>query len=146
MHFVAAGFGISSILVIVLQCVPLSAAWDQNPATKATAKCINLLAFFYANAIIMIVNDLAMYLLPMVMLWNVEMLAGHRWGVYALFGVGGLYVEIRTSLSPDHDADLPFHHRVVLASVFRLVAVYGIDTSDNLSGKHNVGFHVSNQL
>lgn len=95
MQFTAAGFGISSVLVVLLQCIPLSEVWHRAHAPdteQSDAKCINLLAFFYSNAIIMIVNDVVMYMIPMVLLWKVEMLSGHRWGVYALFGVGGLYV------------------------------------------------------
>ncbi|KEF63026.1 uncharacterized protein A1O9_01002 [Exophiala aquamarina CBS 119918] len=111
MQFVAASFGISSIIVVLLQCIPLSLAWSQSPdaSQERSDHCINLIAFFYSNSIIMIVNDLILYLLPMWLLRNVDMLRGHRVGLYALFGFGGL---------------------VVLASVFRLVAVYGVATSD----------------
>lgn len=92
MQFVAASFGISSIIVVLLQCIPLSLAWTQSTdaAQERSGHCINLLAFFYSNAIIMIVNDLVLYLMPMWLLRNVDMLRGHRVGLYALFGVGGL--------------------------------------------------------
>lgn len=94
MQAVAAGFGISSVLVVPLQCTPLSEVWDNSlsPATEGSGKCINLVAFFYANSIFMIVNDIVMYLMPIWLLRNVEMLRGRRIGIYALFGVGGLYV------------------------------------------------------
>jgi hypothetical protein len=97
MQFVAAGFGISSVLVVLLQCRPLSHVWHQNlePRTETSQEqnqCINLLAFFYANAIIMIVTDVVMYLIPIFLIRKVDMLQGQRWGVYTLFGMGGLYV------------------------------------------------------
>ncbi|EXJ88048.1 hypothetical protein A1O1_04975 [Capronia coronata CBS 617.96] len=116
MQFVAAGFGISSVIVILAQCIPLSHVWHAGvtPADEVPAKCINLAAFLYANAIIMIVNDVIMYLIPMVLLRNVDMVRPHRWGVYALFAVGGL---------------------VVVASIMRLVALVhlnkGSDVSEN---------------
>ena len=90
MQFFAAGFGISSIFVAMLQCIPLSHVWQHDQETPG--KCINLLAFFYSNSIIMIMNDTVMYLMPMCLLRNVDMLRGQRAAIYALFGVGGLYV------------------------------------------------------
>lgn len=92
MQFVAASFGISSVIVVLLQCIPLSLVWTQSldAQQERSGKCINLIAFFYSNSIIMIVNDLVMYLMPMWLLRNVDMLRGHRVSIYALFGVGGL--------------------------------------------------------
>ncbi|RVX72301.1 hypothetical protein B0A52_04506 [Exophiala mesophila] len=113
MQFVAATFGISSVLVVLLQCIPLSSVWNQGvDPTETPDQCINVMAFFYANSIIMIVNDVVMYLMPMWLLRNVDMLRGHRIGIYALFGAGGI---------------------VVIASIFRLVAVNRMATTDNLS-------------
>jgi hypothetical protein len=40
----------------------------------------------------MIVNDIVMYLIPMVLLWKVEMIRDHRWSLYALFGICFLWV------------------------------------------------------
>ena len=94
MQFTAAAFGISSVLVVVLQCIPLNHVWRKNilPNEEGDARCINLIDFFYFNSIFMIVNDVVMYMMPMWLLWKVDMLRGHRMGVYALFCVGGLYV------------------------------------------------------
>lgn len=92
MQFVAAGFGISSVFVVLLQCIPLSTVWHPGATPEGVdpPKCVNMMTFFYSNAIIMIVNDVVMYLMPMVLLRNVDMVRPHRWGVYALFAVGGL--------------------------------------------------------
>ena len=90
MQLVAAAFGISSVVVILLQCIPLNAVWRRNlePQTEqADARCINLMSFFYWNSCFMIVNDIVMYLIPMVLLWKVEMIRDHRWSLYALFGI-----------------------------------------------------------
>jgi hypothetical protein len=94
MQFIAFGFGVASVFVILLQCIPLSQVWHRSltPKEEDPPRCINLMAFFYANAIIMIVNDVVMYLLPMVLLRNIDMVKPHRWAVYAMFALGGLYV------------------------------------------------------
>lgn len=92
MQFIAAAFGISSVLVTMLQCVPLSHVWTRwlIPPVEDGAQCINLMAFFYFNSIFMIANDTVLYLIPIMLLRNVDMLRGHRWGIYTLFGVGGM--------------------------------------------------------
>jgi hypothetical protein len=98
MQFVAASFGISSVIVVLTQCTPLSLVWTRSlvsarslgTESEVAGKCIDLMAFFYANSVIMIINDLVMYLMPMWLLRNVDMLRGHRASIYALFGVGGL--------------------------------------------------------
>lgn len=102
MQFTAAAFGISSVLVVVLQCIPLRYVWQKDlaPPVEDSAQCINLVAFFYANAIIMIVNDVVMYLIPMFLLRDVDMLKPYRWGIYALFGIGGLYVHTSPCTGP----------------------------------------------
>jgi hypothetical protein len=87
MQFLAAGFGISSVIVILLQCIPLHVVWHRNLEEHSNARCINLIAFFYFNATFMIVNDLVMYLIPIVLLWKIEEIRDHRWSLYALFGV-----------------------------------------------------------
>ncbi|EXJ72874.1 uncharacterized protein A1O5_04022 [Cladophialophora psammophila CBS 110553] len=122
MQFLAVAFGTSSVAVILLQCTPLSYVWHQgleSTSGPVKGKCINLIAFFYFNASFMIANDVVMYLIPMVLLWKVETLREHRWSLYTLFAI--CFV-------------------VILASVFRLVAVYEIDTSPNLSENYALVF------
>ncbi|KIW21421.1 hypothetical protein PV08_02001 [Exophiala spinifera] len=121
MQFVAFGFGISSILVIMLQCIPLSHVWTKvrDPPPTDQARCVNLMAYFYFNAGFMVLNDTIMYMLPVFLLRNVDMLRGHRWGIYSLFAVGGV---------------------VVLASILRLVAVHELDTMTNFSQNYALIF------
>jgi hypothetical protein len=88
MQIVAATFGISSVIVSLLQCVPLSATWSHAVQNgQSEPRCINLLAFYYYNASFMIANDIVMYLTPMVLLWKVDQIRDQRWSLYALFGI-----------------------------------------------------------
>jgi hypothetical protein len=61
MHFVAFGFGFSSILVSVFQCRP-----------------------------IMLVTDCVLYAMPLVFTWGLQLRSRQRWGLKILFGLGGL--------------------------------------------------------
>src|SRR5262245_32387372 len=57
------------VLAGIFQCEPVAAAWDRS---ITNAKCIHRPTFFLANAIINIVSDVVIYLLPMRTLWNVR--------------------------------------------------------------------------
>ena len=90
MQVIAAAFGISSVLVILLQCIPLHAVWRHTlepPNEQSDARCIDLMTFFYFNSAFMIVNDVIMYLIPIFLLRKVESIRDHRWSLSALFGI-----------------------------------------------------------
>ena len=90
MQIIAATFGFSSVFVILLQCIPLHTVWRRNldpSAEQSSAKCIDLITFFYFNSIFMIINDVVMYLIPMALLWKVDMIRDQRCSLFALFGV-----------------------------------------------------------
>lgn len=86
--FVVIGFGIGSVTAVLLQCLPLSALWDQKAA--AHAHCIQLVDFYYANAAINLTTDVFILLLPIHVLWGLHMPVRQRISLCALFGLGGL--------------------------------------------------------
>lgn len=88
MQFVAFGFGVSSILVVVCQCVPITKLWHSGqPGT-----CIDLLAFLYSNALIMIANDIILYVMPVVFTWKLHLRRPQRIVLNLLFALGALVV------------------------------------------------------
>lgn len=86
MHFVAFGFGLSSILVNVFQCRPLHKAWDVD----AAGYCVNVPLFLRFNSIIMLLTDLVLYVMPVVFTWHLQLRRTQRVGLLCLFGLGGL--------------------------------------------------------
>ena len=88
--FIVISFGISSIATVLLQCLPLSALWDAEK--MATAHCIRVTDFYYANAAINITTDVMILLLPLKILWGLHMPLRQRISLCGLFGLGGLYV------------------------------------------------------
>ncbi|THX71378.1 hypothetical protein D6D05_08277 [Aureobasidium pullulans] len=108
MEFVAFGFGVSSILVIIFQCVPIAHLWDKN--TPGT--CVDIKAFFYSNSIIMIVNDIILYVLPIIFTWKLQLRLTQRIVLNLLFALGAF---------------------VVAASFIRLYVVYRYDQDGDLS-------------
>ncbi|KAH0244297.1 hypothetical protein KCU71_g23879, partial [Aureobasidium melanogenum] len=108
MEFIAFAFGVSSILVMIFQCVPIAHLWDKN--TPGT--CIDIKAFFYSNSIIMIVNDIILYVLPIIFTWKLQLRLTQRIVLNLLFALGAF---------------------VVAASFIRLYVVYRYDQDGDLS-------------
>lgn len=86
MMFVAAGFGIGSILSAALQCIPLTMLWDAT----VTGKCLDVVGFYFANSALNIVTDLIIYLMPIPTLWKLQLPVVQRVGLCAVLGLGGL--------------------------------------------------------
>ena len=86
MHFIAFGFGLSSILVDLFQCRPIRKNWDRG----ADGWCADKNAFFYANAVIMLATDCVLYAMPFVFTRGLRLRGKQRWGLRCLFGLGGL--------------------------------------------------------
>ncbi|KIX08833.1 uncharacterized protein Z518_03490 [Rhinocladiella mackenziei CBS 650.93] len=60
----------ANVLVCIFQCRPIRAAWDTN---VQNAKCVNINAFYLANAGTNIGTDLLTYLLPMRLVWHLQL-------------------------------------------------------------------------
>lgn len=86
MMFVAFGFGISNVVVIVSQCIPLSKFWNPTEA----GYCLDMITFYYANCIIMIINDVIMYIMPMIFTWNLALRRPQRIVLNLLFALGAV--------------------------------------------------------
>ncbi|PNS14233.1 hypothetical protein CAC42_6746 [Sphaceloma murrayae] len=88
MAVVAVIFGIGSIITAGLSCIPISKVWNPNEP----GYCINLEAFYYANGAIMIVNDIILYILPIIIVRGVQLSRSRRAAMNLLFGLGFIVV------------------------------------------------------
>lgn len=86
MHFVAFGFGISSIFVNLFQCNPFSKAWDSD----ASGTCVRMDIFFYYNASMMLATDMVLYAMPVIFTRKLQLRRPQRIGLNCLFALGGL--------------------------------------------------------
>ncbi|KAF2013826.1 hypothetical protein BU24DRAFT_424859 [Aaosphaeria arxii CBS 175.79] len=86
MHFIAFGFGSSSILVNIFQCRPFRKAW----APEISGYCVNIDYFLYANASIMLTTDIVLYAMPVVFTRKLQLRRAQRIGLNCLFALGGL--------------------------------------------------------
>ncbi|KAI1169697.1 hypothetical protein F4777DRAFT_572169 [Nemania sp. FL0916] len=88
MAVVIACTALASSLADIFQCTPVARAWD--PSIKGT--CYNRVALFYANGALNVAEDLVLYLLPVRILWAINLPHKQRLGLIAVFMVGGVTV------------------------------------------------------
>lgn len=81
-------FGIGLILLAVLICQPLAKYWD--PLLPGT--CGSNTASFLAGGIINIVTDVTIVILPMPMVWRLQMAQQRKIALTIAFSLSILYV------------------------------------------------------
>lgn len=79
-------FGLSGVLGVIFQCVPIASAWDPS----IVGHCLNKEAFWYSNGAIMIGFDTVLYIMPMIFTWNLQLPRNQKIGLRLLFALGFL--------------------------------------------------------
>ncbi|MCJ1431485.1 hypothetical protein MMC27_000838 [Xylographa pallens] len=96
---------VASLCTAIFSCHPIHGFWDlETPST-----CIDPLKFYFAQAIPSIITDIILLILPLPLVWKLKVTKSQKWGVSAVFLVGGF---------------------VTICSIIRLVRL--IQTQDNL--------------
>ncbi|KAI1359547.1 hypothetical protein F5Y08DRAFT_349612 [Xylaria arbuscula] len=103
--FISTGIFLSNFFTFTFQCYPVQKFW--LPDTKGS--CIDQNAFYLASAIINVFGDIAVLSLPLPIIWGLHASRGRKWSLSFLFLLGAF---------------------VVIASIFRIVAVTQIDPND----------------
>lgn len=81
------GYSISTILTLIFPCSPIKKAWD---VTIVEGHCINRGAVYLVQAITNIVTDVILLLLPIPMVWKLQMPVPQKIGLVILFIIGSL--------------------------------------------------------
>ncbi|TGJ85314.1 hypothetical protein E0Z10_g3447 [Xylaria hypoxylon] len=103
--FISTGIFLSNFFTFTFQCFPIWKFWE--PDTHGS--CINQNAFYLASAIINVFGDIAVLSLPLPIIWGLQASRSRKWSLSFLFLLGAF---------------------VVVASIFRIVAVTQIDPHD----------------
>ncbi|CEL00867.1 hypothetical protein ASPCAL00460 [Aspergillus calidoustus] len=83
------GFGISTLVGMLVQCRPIENAWDFS-RPDSVKNCIDKESFFIAVAAINSGTDFLVYLWPSYYLWRIKLSLVKRIGLIICFGVGTL--------------------------------------------------------
>lgn len=86
---IVAAFTIGSTIATILQCIPTKASWDKS---VVDATCTNSAAFWYAFAVINILTDAAILVLPVRQVLRLHLDRREKFGLLALFSLGALSV------------------------------------------------------
>ena len=78
---------ISQAIMAFLECRPLEGVWDH----RVKAECIpNTVTLWYFNGVFNIVTDFAILLLPLPILWQLQLQRSHKIVLTFVFGLGFL--------------------------------------------------------
>ena len=89
MAFVIAS-AVACVMASIFQCTPIHKAWDA--AKVVPGVCLNVNALFFANAGLDIFQDAVIYILPMKMLYEIQIPKRQKVALMLVFAVGGFVV------------------------------------------------------
>ncbi len=96
--FATAGFtiviGTSAFFALLFQCRPIRAVWTKVP----NAQCLNKKDLTVVPGILNIITDFAILILPLPIIWNLQIGRWRKVALTGVFGLGGLYVSHADSL------------------------------------------------
>ncbi|KAF3761966.1 hypothetical protein M406DRAFT_221657, partial [Cryphonectria parasitica EP155] len=78
------------LLATILSCRPISYFWDRNPLQVPHGKCLNVVALAYANSGLAVAQDIILIVLPVGMLWRLNISRRRKVLIALIFAVGGL--------------------------------------------------------
>lgn len=111
-------------LSFILACIPRSKIWDPT----VSGRCINVDAALITSSAINILSDIAILVLPLVTIRNLQASQKTKTKVGAIFAVGFLYVIFQTNQDNNSSRDTLTHHiSAIIASIVRFV--YTVDLS-----------------
>lgn len=92
------GFYFTISIAKICQCLPRGRIWDKT----VRGSCINLPVLLATSGLFNIVSDVAMLLVPLKGIWNLQMSRKRKIGIYFIFTVGAMWVlalNLRLTLS-----------------------------------------------
>ena len=98
-------YQISTLVVDIWPCSPIRGFWD----TSIKARCVDQVKYFVASASINVFTDVTILLLPMPMVWRLQISLRQKLILCGIFLIGGL---------------------VCITTIMRIVSYYQIDYND----------------
>ncbi|GME26359.1 hypothetical protein GTA08_BOTSDO01636 [Neofusicoccum parvum] len=111
-----AGYTLGIIAVMVFPCVPVAKSWDY---TITGGRCVNRTMTLMAAALVNIVGELALLLVPMPILMKLQMPRMQKFGLFCMFAVGMLTcitsivrLAVLAPILTDSDRDRPWSYSI----------------------------------
>lgn len=78
------------VLAAVFSCLPIHGFWDH----ETPANCVNTLHYYLGVAIPNIATDIVLLVLPMPLIWRLQITLSQKVAVTGIFVLGGLYADM----------------------------------------------------
>ncbi|MCJ1455501.1 hypothetical protein MMC28_005856 [Mycoblastus sanguinarius] len=78
-------YTLAQVFYVIFQCVPISSAWNPNE----TGKCVPYGSLALAMGIVNILTDITMLILPIPLLWKLNVSGTRKWMLTVMFSLGG---------------------------------------------------------
>ncbi|CAI7581530.1 unnamed protein product [Penicillium viridicatum] len=99
-------------------CIPVHAFWNTSEEVRKT-KCLPTTPVWFTNAALQTVTDLVILILPMPLLWKLQLPKRQKWGIIVVFGLGIMQVEL-TRLWLISGTKLTFFYSIIATSCARM--------------------------
>lgn len=83
--FVVVGYNIGVMFPLIFACTPVQKTWD---LTVLEGSCIDRTPVFIATAVLNMVTDICLLVLPIPMIAKLQMSRAKKVGLICMFGVG----------------------------------------------------------
>lgn len=124
---VVAGYSFALVFVLIFSCRPIQMGWD---AMITDGKCVNRPAVYIATAVVNIVTDLFILVIPVPMVSKLQMPKQQKLGLICMFVIGSACVfQPSTPSLPT----LTLYCRTVITSLVRLVTLLPMLTDPDTS-------------
>lgn len=80
-------WSLSQTIVLCLICVPLEAVWDPSVEGKCLSHQTQM---WYVNGVMHIVLDFVIIIMPLPIVWNLNLPRSQKWLLSGIFGLGVL--------------------------------------------------------
>ena len=84
-------FYLAATIVEIFECTPRTKIWR----LKESGKCVNINSLIISTAIINVISDFSILLLPMVCVWRLPMGTKQKLGLSSVFATGLLWINSR---------------------------------------------------
>ena len=81
---------IATLSTQIFSCSPIEGAWN----ILIESSCINTVQFYYGNAISYLLTDVIILLLPLRLVWRLQMSLGKKVGLMGVVMLGSLWVSL----------------------------------------------------
>lgn len=90
-NYISMGFlviaGLWTILSGFFFCVPVHAFWDPSEEVRLD-KCLPVVPVWFTNAALQTSTDLLILVLPLPLLWKLQLPKRQKWGILVVFSLG----------------------------------------------------------